>query len=92
MYRNQARLFPWLLNPCADIHKNGAPSAATAAAAGQNSDAEAGRANASSLVKLRQKAFLKRVVELGLRRRPKEVLGLMEDTKREGFPPFNIYM
>lgn len=46
----------------------------------------------AALVTARQKAFVKRVVELGRRRRPTEVLGLMEDAKREGFPPFNIYM
>lgn len=46
----------------------------------------------AALVTARQKAFVKRVVELGLRRRATEVLGLMEDAKREGFPPFNIYM
>lgn len=46
----------------------------------------------AALVKVRQKTFLKRVVELGLRGRGREVLGLMEDVKRERFPPFNIYM
>lgn len=46
----------------------------------------------AALVTVRQKAFLKRVVELGLRRRPAEVLHLMEDVKREGVTPFNIYM
>ncbi|CAM9959516.1 unnamed protein product, partial [Ectocarpus sp. 8 AP-2014] len=46
----------------------------------------------AALVKVRQKAFLKRVVELGLRGRAKEVLDMMEDVKSERFPPFNIYM
>lgn len=51
-----------------------------------------GRRADAAVVTVRQKAFLKRVVELGLRRQPTEVLSLMEDVKREGFPPFNIYM
>lgn len=84
---------------------NGSPPAARIIAGGEGNDGRSeGTASSSSgtkseadakdaaLVKVRQKTFLKRVVELGLRGRAKEVLGLMEDVKREKFPPFNIYM
>ncbi|CAN0137278.1 unnamed protein product [Scytosiphon promiscuus] len=61
--------------------------------AGRSSRASRNKARVdAALITARQKAFVKRVVELGLRRRATEVLGLMEDAKREGFPPFNIYM
>lgn len=77
---------------------NGAPAAAVTGAErddGSERTASRNRAEAradAALVTVKQKIFLKRVVQLGLRRRPTEVLGLMEDVKREGFPPFNIYM
>ena len=74
---------------------NGAPSAADAGRDVEQEEAAAVKAKTEAdavLVTVRQKAFLKRVVELGLRRRPTEVLHLMEDVKTEGFPPFNIYM
>lgn len=78
---------------------NEAPAAAVTGAerddGGSKRNAKGDRTGAeadAALVTVRQKAFLKRVVELGLSQRPAEVLGLMEDVKREGFPPFNIYM
>lgn len=75
--------------------ENSGPSAADADRDVDSEEAAATRVKAevdAALVTVRQKAFLKRVVELGLRRRPTEVLHLMEDVQRDGFPPFNIYM
>lgn len=80
---------------------NGTPVAAAAVTGAERDGGGLERAASESridaradaaLVTVRQKAFVKRVVELGMRRRPTEVLSLMEDVKREGFPPFNIFM
>ena len=44
------------------------------------------------MIATRQRAFVRKVVELGVARRGEEILQLMEATISEGTPPFNLYM
>ena len=46
----------------------------------------------NGVVVARQKAFVKRIVNLGMRRRAREVLDLMHRVQIEGSPPFNLFM
>lgn len=51
-----------------------------------------GVADGDGVVVARQKAFVKRMVNLGVRRRAREVLDLMHRVQIEGSPPFNLFM
>ena len=51
-----------------------------------------GKAVGDGVVVARQKAFVKRMVNLGMRRRGREVLDLMHRVQIEGSPPFNLFM
>lgn len=51
-----------------------------------------GVGDGDGVVVARQKAFVKRIVNLGMRRRAREVLDLMHRVQIEGSPPFNLFM
>lgn len=74
----------------ASPHVNGAVSSGTAIAV-EDDGVDGGESVGNVAVK-RQKDFVKRVVELGMRRRARDVLDLMNYTERVGSPPFNLYM